>query len=148
MEYLSQLQDWHWFVLGVALLLIEVLGAGGFLIGVAAAAFVLAVVTFVAGIPWQLQLALFGFLAVALTFLYLKVFKRFNDETDSPLLNDRAAQLVGTTIVVEENIPIGGGSVQIGDTRWKVKTTDNILAGSTARIVASEGMVLVIEGNP
>jgi membrane protein implicated in regulation of membrane protease activity len=144
MELFSELQPWHWFVLGTALLVLEIFGAGGFLIGMAAAAFIVAIFTyFTDSLSWEWQLIHFAVDAVVLTFLYLKFFNRFNQTTDAPQLNDRAAQLIGTQFQLADGIH-SQGSVQIGDTRWKVCCEGHIEAGSHVHVTASDGMTLII----
>jgi membrane protein implicated in regulation of membrane protease activity len=144
MELFSALQPWHWFVLGTALLVFEIFGAGGFLIGIAVAALLMAVLSWLmAEISWEWQLILFGAGAVVFTLLYLKLLKQFNQATDAPYLNDRAAQLVGTRFQLEQAIN-GQGSVQIGDTRWKVKCEASLEDGSEVIVTDSDGMTLLI----
>ena len=41
-EWFSELTQWHWLTLGVVLLILEIIGASGFLIGLAVASLVLA----------------------------------------------------------------------------------------------------------
>ncbi len=144
MELFNELQPWHWFVIGTALFVLEIFGAGGFLIGIAAAAILMACFTWLmTDISWEWQLILFAVDALVLTFLYMKFFKKFNQQTDSPQLNDRAAQLIGTRFQLEDTIN-DQGSVQIGDTRWKVTCEGTLAAGSQVSVTGSDGMTLVI----
>ena len=144
MELFSELQPWHWFVIGTVLLGMEIFGAGGFLIGIAVAAILMAPFTWLmTDISWEWQLILFSIDAVIFTILYLKFFKNFNQQTDAPELNDRAAQLIGTRFQLEQALN-GQGSVQLGDTRWKMTCDGEIEAGSQVQITGSNGMTLVI----
>ncbi len=145
MEFLSQLQPWHWFVLGTGLLLLEIITPMGFFIGIGTAALVLwLLLLLVPSFPWEWQLAVFGILSVIITIAYLYFFKRVDRKTDSPFLNDRAAQLVGTAFVLSEEVS-GAGAVMINDTRWQVQCEGTISQGTRVNVVGSRGMTLQIE---
>ncbi len=144
MDILTQIQPWHWFVLAAVLFMVEIAATTGFFIGIGAAALILSAVTLLGPqIGWEWQLALFGGLSVALTVAYKKYFKRFNEETDSPLLNDRAAQMVGDSLVLDADID-GHGAVMIHDTRWQVECEGSLKAGTRVTISGSRGMTLVL----
>lgn len=145
MDIVLQLQPWHWFVLAAVLFVLEVTATTGFFIGIGGAALILFGVTLVGPeLGWEWQLALFGALSVILTIAYKKYFQRFNEETDSPLLNDRAAQMVGDSLVLSESID-GSGAVMIHDTRWQVECEGSLAAGTRVKIAGSRGMTLVLE---
>ena len=95
-------------------------------------------------ISWEWQLIIFSVLAVAFTVLYLKIFRQFNLKSDSPKLNDRAAQLVGRRFTLEKSVE-GQEKVQIGDTFWTVESDRNIGSGTQVRVIDTKGMTLVIE---
>jgi membrane protein implicated in regulation of membrane protease activity len=144
-ELLAGLEVWHWFVFGIMLMVLEIAGAGGFLIGMALAAFFLAALLFVVpALGWPWQLAIFALTSVSVTVLYLKVFRNFNQATDAPLINDRAAQLVGQFITLTEPVHNGEGSVQVGDTRWRVKCEGDLPVGEIVEVADSDGMTLIL----
>ena len=148
-ELLTGLEDWHWFVFGTMLMVLEVAGAGGFLIGMALAAFFLAALLFVIPeLSWPWQLAIFALTSVSISMLYLRVFRNFNQATDAPLMNDRAGQLVGQFITLTEPVYNGEGSVQVGDTRWRVKCEGDLPVGEIVKVADSDGMTLILEEKP
>ena len=66
-EFLQDLNFWDWLALGTVLLILEVFGAGGYLLWVGLAALIVGGLTFLAPeLPWTLQLPLFGVLAIFL----------------------------------------------------------------------------------
>ncbi len=145
-EFLSQLESWHWFSLGILLLLGEVLGAGGFLLGIGIGALLVALtVTVLPGLSWQLQLVWFGVLSVVSTLVYWKRFRAINQATDQPLLNNRAERLVGRKVELLEPVINGKGKVQIEDALWTVLADEAIDAGSAVEIVGTQGMDLLIK---
>ncbi|RTE66586.1 NfeD family protein [Amphritea opalescens] len=142
-DWFNTLTQWHWLILGIVLLILEMLGASGFLIGLAVAALVVAAVVALGVVDsWSYQLLLFALLGITFTVLYWRVFRTFNSQTDEPLLNDRAAQLIGRKFVLEQNLENGQGRVQVGDTLWKAEADTTLLAGTKVEIYASEGMMI------
>jgi membrane protein implicated in regulation of membrane protease activity len=116
----------------------------GLFIGIALSSLAMAAfLAFSTTMPWEAQLGLFGFLSVAFNFLYFKFYRRFNDETDTPLLNNRAAQLVGETFTLQSDI-IHQGAVMIHDTRWLVRCEVTLKKGSRVTVVGADGMSLLL----
>jgi membrane protein implicated in regulation of membrane protease activity len=145
MELLDQLQSWHWFVLAAALLILEIVATTGFFIGIALAALVVAgVLLVVPELAWEWQLLWFGLLSVALTVGYKVFFSGLNDATDNPLLNDRAAQLIGKSFVLGADLDKEGAQM-LGDTRWTVRSNATLNKGTKVHVTATEGMVLIVE---
>lgn len=147
MEFIESLQPWHWIILSLVLFSAEALGASGFLIGAAVAALLEGLVLFfLPELSWEIQLGIFAVSAIAFTIIYWRYFREYNQATDQPQLNDRAAQLIGKTVTLEKGTVNGEARIQVGDTFWKVKVEQDLLPGSTAKVVATEGMVLVLKG--
>jgi membrane protein implicated in regulation of membrane protease activity len=144
-DLFEQLQAWHWFVFAVILFVLELLITTGFFLGMALAALVLAGVLFVVnGIAWSWQLLWFGVLSVALTLAYRRFFRQVNAATDNPLLNNRAAQLIGKSFVLGVDLDRNGADM-LGDTRWTLRCAGRIKKGSRVRVVDVDGMVLRVE---
>jgi len=137
---------WYWLVLGLALIGLESLGMGGFLLGGALSGVLMGAFTWIKGdIHWTTQLILFSCLTIVLTLIYWRVFKKFNQKSDNPKLNDRAAQLQGSIIVLKEGLPTGSGRIQIGDTLWKAKSKEPLKKGASVVVYDNKGMVLLIK---
>jgi len=144
-ELFDQLHSWHWFVLAVVLIAVEILAPTGFFIGVALAALVLAgILLAIPDLAWDWQLLWFGVLSVGLTVAYMVYFRRINDATDNPLLNNRAAQLVGKSFALTADIDRTGAEM-IGDTRWTVRCAGKISKGTRVRVIDSDHMALIVE---
>ncbi len=145
-NYTLTLQPWVWLVIGILVFTIEALGVGGFLLGIGVAAFCQAILLWIFGnMTWQIQLLVFAVNSVVFSVLYWKYFRSFNEKSDNSLINDRASQLIGTSVEIKEPLIDGRGRVQIGDTLWKVESVDQLTEGSHAAVVASKGMTLVLE---
>ena len=146
MEFLQQLQAWHWLTLGLILLGAEALGAGGFVLGAAIAALVqAAVMALIPGLSWQVHLTVFAFNSVMFSVLYWKVFRNYNEKSDHPQINDRAAQLIGKKITLQQDLPSGQGKLQLGDTFWKVESESALKTGELIEVVRAEKMTLIVK---
>ncbi len=71
LESLQHLSYWNWLALGTVLLILEVFGAGGYLLWIGLAAASVGVITFAfPALPWTLQFILFGVLSVLTAVLW------------------------------------------------------------------------------
>jgi inner membrane protein len=64
-----------------------------------------------------------------------------------PMLNDRAARSIGATVVAVGDFRAGEGRVRLGDGEWPARGPA-MPAGTAARVVAIDGMTLVVEPLP
>ena len=135
---------WHWFLLGLVLLILEVVGLAGFMLGVAVGAFITGTWLWLdPSIHWHFQLLIFAVSGVVLSVAYWRWFKRFNLATDQPLLNNRAAHLIGQRYPLNTSIENGRGRIQVGDTFWQIRCNAMLKAGDVVKITGAEGMDLV-----
>lgn len=144
MEWIADINASHWFALGLILFAAEALGAAGFLLGAAAGALVLGLLTLVVPeLPLAGQFGIYAVVSITATFLYLKVFKD-EQENRPDELNHRAASLVGHEFDLVEALPRGESRVQIGDTFWKVRSEASFEAGTRVKVVAADAMSLLV----
>ncbi|MES1156838.1 MAG: NfeD family protein [Alphaproteobacteria bacterium] len=141
---LSAIAPQHWLALGFILLIAELLTGTTYLLWPAAAAALTA--GFAAafpGAPWEAQWAVFAALTIGLTFIahpYVKAWR--TRKKDEPLLNDRAAALVGVRAAAARDFVDGLGAVKINDSIWRAKSADAIEAGATVQVLSVEGATL------
>lgn len=144
-EFFETMQFWHWIILAIALIALEILGATGFLLGTVMAAFELALISyFWPDLSWQKQLVLFALLSIICSLWFWYRFKSFNQDTDHPKLNDRAAQLIGREFALTQAMTGGQGKMQVGDTLWRVESETNLSVGTQVKVTGSRDMVLLI----
>ncbi len=144
MEILMTLTPWHWLILGVVLFAVEILGTGGFLLGVAAASAVTSIVSWI-GFDWQFQLVSFAVLSIGFSFAYWKFFKHFNLERAEPVvINEKMESLVGSIGKVVSVVSPLTGKVQIGDTLWEFKSDGPVEEGGFVLVNAHDGMTLEV----
>jgi membrane protein implicated in regulation of membrane protease activity len=136
---------WLWLIGGVVLLITEVIAPGFWLIFIGAAGIATGVLSLVLGLPVTVQLAVFAILA----FLAVRIGgRRFYasryDYSADPLLNDRAARLLGKVVVVVQPVDSNGGRVRVGDGEWSARGGPAAI-GERVRIVDVEGNCLKVE---
>jgi membrane protein implicated in regulation of membrane protease activity len=141
----GNVQFWHWWVLAVLLMLIEVLAPGTFFLWLGLAAGLVGLLLVVApDLGWQLQVLIFAVLAVLAVLAGRAWLKRHPIETADTGLNRRADALVGEVHVLAEAIHTGRGAVKVGDTVWRAEGPD-LPKGARVRIVAVNGTTLKVE---
>ena len=132
---------WLWLI-GAALLAMFELGAPGiFLVWLAAAAVMTGLATFAFGLDLPYQLVLFGLFSIASVLVGRRVYERTPHTSTDPLLNDRAARLIGQTVIVANAIQGGEGRVKVGDSVWAARGPD-APEGARVRITGTEGSCL------
>lgn len=134
-----------WGALALVLFAAEALAPGAFMlwIGIGAAA-VFVLVTVFADIPLLWQVVAFVLLSVVSIQCYRQWGRKRARETDAPLLNRRAEQLVGRVVALDQPIVAGIGRAKVDDAFWVVAGPD-LPAGTPVRVVAVDGMTLKVQ---
>ncbi len=143
LDFIAANGAWSWVVAGLVLLALELVAPGGVLIWLGAAALVTGGLALLVNVYWPLQFVVFGVLALAAIWLWLRTRKQ-EEPTDRPFLNRRAERFIGHEAVLDEPIRDGEGRVALGDTTWRV-TGPDLAAGSRIRVVDADGAVLRVE---
>ncbi|MGO4262581.1 NfeD family protein [Lysobacter sp. TAB13] len=134
-----------WAAFALLLFAAEALAPGAFMLwlGLAAAA-VFALVLMFPGLSLLAQVAAFVVLSFVAIQVYRTWFRGRERQSDQPLLNRRAEQLVGRVVALERGIVQGRGRVQIADAFWDVSGPD-LDTGAMVRVVGTDGMTLRVE---
>ena len=134
-----------WAALAVVLFAAEALLPGAFMLWMGiAAAVVLALVWLFDGMSLLLQVVLFVVLSFVSIQVYRTWFRKAARQSDQPLLNRRAEQLVGRVVVLEQAIVDGSGRAKVDDALWVVAGPD-LPVDSRVRVVAVDGMTLKVQ---
>lgn len=145
MDWLTNLEShWFWLSVGVLLGAAEIVAPGFFLIWLALAAVATGLAAWVLPIGFPLQVGLFAVLSIATVYIARNYISRNPIESDDPLLNDRAARLVGEMVTVVEAIDGGQGRVKVGDSVWNARGPDAPV-GTRVRVTGSNGSALTVE---
>jgi membrane protein implicated in regulation of membrane protease activity len=148
-QALADLGEWSWIVLGGVLLVLEILVPGVFLLWIGIAAILTGALSlqllWLDAWGWQVQVLVFLVLSLVSAYIGTRVMgKSDGSDTDEPLLNRRAEQLVGRTATLEEAIVNGRGRIRLGDTLWRVSGPD-LPAGTRVRVTTAQKAQLVVE---
>lgn len=144
-DYLQHLSFWDWLAFGSLLLILEVFGAGGYLLwtGIAAALVGLCVYL-LPDLAWAWQFLLFGCLSILTAVFWWHRQQAAAKPSDQPGLNERGSEFVGHTFTLHEAIVGGRGKIRAGDTVWLVTGSD-LPTGSQVRVTGQDGVLLKVE---
>ncbi|MCU7807545.1 MAG: NfeD family protein [Candidatus Thiodiazotropha sp. (ex Semelilucina semeliformis)] len=145
MQWLSQLDYWHWLILAVMLMILEVFSPGAFLLWMGLAAAVVGLLLLIMpDLSWQVQILLFALLSV-MTIVAVRAFlQRRPIETDQPHLNRRGEQYLDRIFTLQEPIVNGEGKIRVDDSTWKINGED-CPAGTRIKITGVQGVVLLVD---
>jgi membrane protein implicated in regulation of membrane protease activity len=144
-DYLQDLSFWDWLALGTVLLILEVFGAGGYLLWIGVAAAGVGILTYIIpSMSWEVQFLLFAVLSVLTALYWWRRQRSVLRKSDQPGLNMRGSELIGRTFAVHDAIVDGRGKIKVGDGVWMVVGPDTA-AGNQVRVVAQDGAILKVE---
>lgn len=133
-----------WLIAALILGVAELIAPGFFMIFLAVGAAITGLVLLV--LPDQPLLVQAGIFAVATAAAAVIGYRwyRKTAPSEDPLLNDRAARLVGEVVTVTEPISAGTGRVKVGDGAWPARGPDAPL-GAKVRVVGQSSGELIVE---
>jgi len=138
----ESLGAWNWIVLGVALLGIEILAPGTFVLWLGIAAIATGLLAFAIDIGWQTQMIAFAILSVLAVLVWWFVFRQPRRASGAqPMPLNRAEIYIGREYVLDQPIEYGQGRLRIEDTVWRIAGPD-LPAGTRVRVESAEGTVL------
>jgi len=142
-----EIQWWHWIVVGLFLVVLEIASAGGFYViffGVSAIIVGLLASAGAAG-PAGIQVLLFSVLSVvSLVVFRNRLVARFQPDPQAPPVDE----LVGEAAVVVEEILAGGiGKVELRGTTWSARAGTGVALarGTRCRVTKVDGLQLTVE---
>jgi len=135
---------WAWLAAAAVLGIAELIVPGVFLIWLAAAAAVTALVTLIFGIAPAFEFACFGLFTLASVYLGRRWYAAHPVHSSDPLLNDRVSRLIGQKVLVVGAIENGRGQVAVADTVWPARGADAAV-GTQVKVIGAEGTCLTVE---
>lgn len=143
--YLQHLTFWDWLAFGTLLLILEVFGAGGYLLWIGVAAAATGVLAFLApGLAWTGQFLAFGLLSLATVAFWWKHQHRAGAGAAASRLNRRGSELLGRQFALHDAIVGGRGKIRVGDSLWLVSGPD-LPSGAQVRVTGQDGVLLLVE---
>ena len=144
-SFLPQLAPQHWLALAFVLLIAELVTGTTYILWPAVAAGITGLASFMPGMSWQGQLALFAVLVLVLTWVGRDLRAKLYRTKPAVMLNERAADLVGQCGAAAGAFVNGLGSVRINDSIWRAKSADAIEAGARVEVLSVEGVTLNVK---
>ena len=135
---------WLWMIGGILLLIAEVIAPGFFLVFIGVAALATGAFTLLFDMPLAFQLILFTIYALVAVMIGRKVYSNQAVDSTDPLLNDRAARLLGKSVTVIEAVDEHSGRVRVGDSEWSARGGPG-RPGERVRITGVDGNCLLVE---
>ena len=136
---------WHWWILAIILLILEMFSPGAFLMWIGAAAGATGLILLaVPELGWELQFLLFAINSIIAITVGRIWFKRNPISTEQPSLNEPGKDLIGNVYVVEKAIKNGKGRIKVGESTWKAIGPD-LEAGSKVKVTSTNGSILIVE---
>lgn len=148
MEFLYALDYYHWILLGLVLLVLEIFVGGAFLMWLGLSSIVVGVLVLL--LPWigvhpgwEWQLVMFSIGAFGAIILWRR-FVKDEPAGDAPGLNQRGREHVGRIVPLKTAIENGEGFISIDDTRWRV-TGPDLPVGTRVKLMSMHDMVFTVE---
>jgi hypothetical protein len=140
-----ELNQWVWWVVAVALLVLELLMPGTFFLWPAIAAAGMGIFTlFLPMVNIEYQLMIFSLASIVSVFASRYYINKHPATTDQPFLNQRCAEYIGHTFTLTEAIINDRGRIRIGDSSWSVEGPDCPL-GTQVKVISINGTHLKVE---
>ncbi|BCG16920.1 NfeD family protein [Vibrio sp. B513a] len=149
MDFFSLLEGisfWHWLAFGFALLAVELLGTAGYFLWLGMSALIVGAIMTVLPMSWQLQWLCFASFSLITTWLWWRrQWSKDKQEDQERDLNQKYKQLIGRTLILEEDFSVGLNRIKVADTTWSAQSDQALPAGTRVRITDVEGIILIIE---
>lgn len=136
---------WGWLTLGFGLIAVEMLiFPGGFPLWIGVAALVMAGVTALVSLSWEMELITFGMLAIIAGILAWKLHYRHARTDAADGLHDRVESLIGREFVLDEGtVDDGYGRIRIDDSHWRV-SGPKLPSGARVKVTGADGATLTV----
>ncbi|MCK4744058.1 MAG: NfeD family protein [Sulfuriflexus sp.] len=145
MELFMELNSWHWGIIAVLLIVLEMFAPGAFMIWFGVAAAVVSIVMAIfPSITWETQFMIFAVLSVGSIYGWRVYVHKHPPTTDQPTLNQRGEHYVGRVFTLEEPVVNGLGKIKVDDSTWKIEGVD-CDSGAQVRVTGVDGVVLKVE---
>jgi membrane protein implicated in regulation of membrane protease activity len=139
---------WHWWMLAVALLVLEFLAIGtfgSFFLWPAIAAVAIGFLTLLyPTLSVEYQILILAMVAIVSVMIGRAYLGKHPLSSDEPFLNLRGAELVGRSFIVSEAIVNGSGRILVDDGSWRVEGPD-CAVGTEVKVVGAGSVRLKVK---
>ncbi len=145
-EFLENIEFWHWWVLAASLVVFEMFVPSTVLLWPAIGAAIVGLLLLaVDDMGLQVQVLLFAVLSVASLIAWRAYARARPGRSEDSLLNRRAEQYVGRFFTLEEPIVNGRSRLKADGTIWTIAGDQDLDSGTRIRVVGTEGVILKVE---
>jgi hypothetical protein len=149
MEWLNvNIAYWHWIVLGLALIGIELFSLTFYMVWIGASAIVVGMLSWVLPIPFSVQVLIWGALSIVCLVIWFKYFApKMKDKTKSGMAMEALQGKIGT--VLEFNSESLRGVLRfpaplLGEDEWRFICEDKIVVGDRVAVKENSGNDLIV----
>jgi inner membrane protein len=136
---------WFWWIIAGILLFAEMAMPGIFMLWLAVAAALTAVIDMAAHLSWMGEILTFAALSMVLVLASWRfVMAGRNVKSDSPHLNQKHSGFIGKTYILNTAIINGSGKIKVEDALWDVDGPD-AEQGTRVKVTGVDGLRLVVE---
>ncbi len=132
-----------WFIVGVAMMLLEFVIPGLIVIFFGVGAWITALLMLILPLPIEAQLIIFLLGSVASLIFLRKYLKKNNNNPEEVKSADDLVGLIGE--ITKEVTPNKAGSVFLSGTTWKVEADETLSLGEKCVVIAKKGLVLTVK---
>jgi inner membrane protein len=142
------LQSWHWVILSLILLIIEVVAAGGtlFFLFFSVGAIIIAVLIYLGFVTsYQTQFFIFPILSI-FSYISFRFLAKFSNTSANKIM-DRDSIIGQKAIVLEDIAPNSLGNVELRGAVWSAKNNRNFIVskGELIKVKDLDGLTLILE---
>ncbi|MGD9639464.1 MAG: NfeD family protein [Alphaproteobacteria bacterium] len=137
---------WHWFVVGVFLLIAEIITPTTFFVWIAVSAFITGILSFAfPAISFEFLGVFFAILSVLCAYLGKRFVKSREKPTNHPSLNRKEEQMIGKIFVVSKAVENGIGKAKVGDSEWRIECQEDLEIGTKVVVEGLDGATLIVK---
>ncbi|MWP48453.1 MULTISPECIES: NfeD family protein [unclassified Gilliamella] len=138
--------NWVFIALGGILLIIELLGTGGYGLWSGIAAIIVGLIAWILPLSWPILWILFAILTLVSAYLWwLWLKKHGKDKSSKGEINQPQQDLIGIKTVVTDAIINGSGRVKIKDGTWSARCDQDLNIGQHVIVEAVDGIILHVK---
>lgn len=145
-NFLAEPIYWHWWIISIILLSLELLLPGVVFLWLAISAIITGgIAFFFSSLGWPALGTIFAVLGVVCVIVgrhYLK--PKYDDNPDHPNLSRRGDSYIGKKFKLETDTQNGYGKIKIGDSLWRAYGQD-IKKGDLVKVTKVDGTTLIVE---
>ncbi|WP_368889332.1 NfeD family protein [Morganella morganii] len=143
-EMIASQAVWFWLCFGGILLILEMLGTGGYLLWSGVAALVVALLVWIIpGLNLEWQGIIFAVMTVICAVLW-RNFQRRRQRDDSSSPNQANHKLIGLRAALLTDTEEGYSRIRLADGSWRVYSQSALPAGTEVEVIAVDGITLTV----